>query len=200
MRFLRRSLMTVTLIGLAVAYGCADHQMSWPTRKPMSGPRLGDRDAAQAANQDGLEKAANEDWPSAGEAFQRALDHDLSFPAAWNNLGITYLHRGKYYDAAWAFTRASKLAPKAVEPRVNLGLVFEAVGSPERAITAYDEALTLRPNDHDVMSHLANAKLRAGEQDHSLRELLKRVAAIENDADQARWAKEQLARMAQKEH
>ena len=92
---------------------------------------------------------------------------------------------------AWAYTHAVKLAPKSIEPRVNLGLLYETVGSQDRAIEAYEAALSIRPDNAELMSHLARAKIRA--QDGSVRILLNHLADTATDPELVQWARHHLA-------
>lgn len=186
--------MTVIVSLLAVS-GCATFTPSRVEPRSMASSTLSNRHAAQAANQRGLDRVAAGDLTAANEYFRTAVETDVGLAAAWNNLAITHLKAGRYYDAAWALQSAIKLAPEAVQPKVNLGLLFERVGWRTRAIEVYETALNQRPEDPAFLRRLARAKIRAGVRDGSLRTLLDRLATLATQPDEIRWARAELEKL-----
>ena len=59
-----------------------------------------------------------------------------------------------------------------VEPRNNLGLVFEAVGKLGDAAKWYEEALVLEPDTPEIVGNLARIYVRENRCDDRTRELL----------------------------
>lgn len=183
------------IVSLLAVSGCATFTPSRVEPRPMASLPGSNRHAAQAANQRGLDHVAAGDLTAASENFRQAVEADVGLAAAWNNLAITHLKAGRYYDAAWALQSAIKLAPEAVEPRINLGLLFERVGWRARAIEVYETALNQRPEDPDVLRRLARAKVRADVRDGSLRTLLDRLATMATRPDEIRWARAELEKL-----
>jgi Flp pilus assembly protein TadD len=114
---------------------------------------------------------------------------------AHNNLGKAYFHQDKLYLAAWEFQYAMKLMPNTPEPRNNLGLVFESAGKLDDAVASYDEAMRLEPDNVQFIGNLARARVRRGDRDDDLRELLDKLVMRETRPDWADWARGQLATM-----
>jgi len=134
-------------------------------------------------------------FPEAQKLLKEALDADVTFGPAHNNLGKAYYHQNEFYLAAWEFQYASKLMPDAPEPRNNLGLVLEAVGKMDEAINWYDQALQIRPDNPQFLGNDARARYRRGDHDDHLRQLLQELVEKDDRPDWSAWAREQLLRM-----
>ena len=188
-------LMASLVMQLPLAGGCA----SSPAREAgaeyetiSSDPRR-DADAAARHNADAMRRMADGDYAGAEVALKSALAADVMHGAAHNNLGKVYYHQGKLYLAAWEFQYAAKLMPGLPEPRNNLGLVFEAAGKLDDAVASYDEAMRLAPDDAQFIGNLARARVRRGDRDASVRDLLERLVLRETRPQWADWARARLA-------
>lgn len=84
--------------------------------------------AARDANERGLAFVEVEQFDQAEHAFREALQHDIRYAPAHNNLGLVLLTQGKVYDAAVEFRMASKLDPSATQPLANLARLYERIG------------------------------------------------------------------------
>ena len=62
-----------------------------------------------------------------------------------NTLGAWHLQEGRGEQARLALERSHILCPESVEPLLNLGVMYEAAGMPERAEASYRQALDLDP-------------------------------------------------------
>jgi Flp pilus assembly protein TadD len=150
---------------------------------------------SQRLNDEGLKDIAKGDWEGAERKFKRALDHDLYYSPAHNNLGLALMQQKRYYEAAWEFESAGKLAPTAVEPRINLGRLYEATGRMDAAIEQYESASKLAPQDGVPMRHLARAYVKAGHTDDRLKTALERILLIQGEPHWDTWARGQLVRL-----
>jgi Flp pilus assembly protein TadD len=151
-----------------------------------------DTDLARKLTAQGVELADQAKWPEAEARFKRALDADVTFGPAHNNLGTVYLHENNLYLAAWEFQYASKLMPYQPEPRSNLGLALEAAGKLDDAVDSYDEALKIEPDNPLFLGNSARARLRRGDKDSKVREILAKLAYVDTRPDWVRWAREKL--------
>ncbi len=146
---------------------------------------------AQKFNSEGLAAIEEDDLDAAAEAFRRALEADLWYAPAHNNLGLTLLKQGQAYPAAWEFHYAAKLMPHSACPLNNLGLVMERVGRLDEAIGFYTESLELSPDNIEVMGHLARAYVKSDRKDAEARHLLEALAYRGTEGWDL-WAREQL--------
>jgi Flp pilus assembly protein TadD len=128
-------------------------------------------------------------------SLKRALQADVTFGPAHNNLGKVYFHQKKLYLAAWEFQYAAKLMPHHPEPKNNLGLVLEASGQLDAAVENLQEALKLAPDHPELIGNLARIRLRRGDEGPEIRDLLQQVVVKDTRPEWVDWAKHKLALM-----
>ncbi len=150
---------------------------------------------AHRQNAQGLALIGDNDLDAAEETFRASLASDLSYSPAHNNLGLVLLRKKRYYEAAWEFDCAAKLAPNATEPRENLALLYENLGRLDQAIEGYEAVLEIDPNDLVAMRHLARAYVRAGKKPRRLKELLESLLLIPSDKQWDVWVRGQIIRL-----
>ncbi|HEX2457934.1 MAG TPA: tetratricopeptide repeat protein [Vicinamibacterales bacterium] len=68
--------------------------------------------------QDGL-------WKEAAYRWEKAVEIDPTYPAAWNNLAIAYEQQGNFEQARKAYEKALQLDPKNMMIRQNYDLFKE---------------------------------------------------------------------------
>ena len=83
------------------------------------------RSSAKSQVDFGIKVAQNGLWKEATYRWQRAVEIDPSYAAAWNNLGIGYEHEGRFDDARKAYEKAVALDPKNLLIRQNYDLFKE---------------------------------------------------------------------------
>lgn len=94
--------------------------------------------------------------------LRRALSVDPQYARAHAELGQIYRDSGRIHAAIENFQTACKLEPTA-DLYVQLGEACTEDGRFETAISAYSEALALRPKDLSLLSRLARAEASRGE-------------------------------------
>jgi Tfp pilus assembly protein PilF len=181
--------LTLGLVGCA---GSTDPEPPAAEHLPATQPGT-ERDLARARNARGVRLLRERRYPEAERALKDALAADAAFGPAHNSLGDVYFHQSKFYDAAWEFQYAAKLMQNQAEPRNNLGLVFEQVGKLDDAIGWYQRAVALEPNNTSVIGNLARARLRRGDSDEEVRDLLLSLISRDSRPEWVNWAKERLA-------
>jgi protein O-mannosyl-transferase len=95
-----------------------------------------------------------------GEAeFRRAIAVAPKYAPSWNSLGVALASQGLARDAEAeaAFREASRLSPRMVDARANLGLLYLRAGRYADAIAPLREALTLDPSQTAVWNNLGRA-------------------------------------------
>jgi len=155
--------------------------------------------AAERLNRRGL-RAVEDGEPAAAERFFReSLSEDLYYAPAHNNLGLILVQTDRHYEAAWEFDYAAKLVPRALEPRANLGLLYERVGQLDRAMDAYEAALKIEPENLVTMRHLARAMIKADRRGDRLKTLLERLLQVPGDTQWDAWVRGQVIRVGRPE-
>jgi Flp pilus assembly protein TadD len=83
------------------------------------------RSDAKAQVDFGIKVAQNGLWKEATYRWEKAVQIDPTYAAAWNNLGIGYEHDGRFEEARQAYEKAVKLDPKNILIRQNYDLFKE---------------------------------------------------------------------------
>lgn len=87
---------------------------------------LADRRSEARAQVDfGIELAQKQLWKEAEFRWEKAVELDPTYAAAWNNLGIAYEQQGKFDDAKKAYEKASSLDSKNTFIRQNFDMFME---------------------------------------------------------------------------
>jgi Flp pilus assembly protein TadD len=160
-----------------------------------AGGQVRDSALARSLTEQAMEQIAQSKWPQAEALLQKAIEADVMFGQAHNNLGTVYVHENNLYQAAWEFQYAAKLMPYQPEPRSNMGLVLEEAGKLDEAVDSYDEALKIDPDNPQIVGNSARARVRRGDKDARVRELLGKVISADDRPDWVQWAREKLVLM-----
>jgi Flp pilus assembly protein TadD len=73
----------------------------------------------------GIKVAQNGLWKEATYRWEKAVEIDPTYAAAWNNLGIGYEQEGRFEEARKAYEKALALDPKNLMIRQNYDLFKE---------------------------------------------------------------------------
>ncbi len=84
-----------------------------------------ERSDARAQVEFGIEVCRSGLWQEAIYRWERAVEIDRSYAAAWNNLGIAYEHEGMFDKARDAYERALDLEPGNMMIQQNYDLFRE---------------------------------------------------------------------------
>ena len=195
---LMRGLVSILLTMLFVA-GCGGRS------EVVRGDELSaDTPLARKRNAAAFDKLQAGDLRGAERLLDEAIEADVGFGPARNNMGLLQFRRGNLYEAAWQFQTAIKLMPYQPEPRNNLGLVFERAGKLDDAVTEFAAAVELQPGNAEFLGNLVRSRVRRGdagraasEEDRRvMRELLGELVLRETRPEWRQWAELQLARLA----
>jgi len=83
------------------------------------------RSDAKSQVEFGIKVAQNGLWKEATYRWQKAVELDPTYAAAWNNLAIGFEHEGKFDEARQAYDKAVTLDPKNLLIRQNFDLFKE---------------------------------------------------------------------------
>ena len=84
-----------------------------------------DRELATAQVEFGIKVAQKKLWREAAYRFEKAVEIDPTYPAAWNNLAIAYEEQGNFDEANKAYAKAVELDPGNALIRQNYDLFKE---------------------------------------------------------------------------
>lgn len=94
------------------------------------------RESAKAQAQFGVDVAQRGLWREAIYRWERAVEIDPSYAAAYNNLAVAYEHEGQMDKARQAYEKALSIDPENVQIRQNFDLFKEindrAAANPEQ--------------------------------------------------------------------
>jgi tetratricopeptide (TPR) repeat protein/predicted Ser/Thr protein kinase len=109
-----------------------------------------------------LRMAGRESLDRAIAFFERALTHDPNYASAYAGLGAAYDLKGSFLTLPDLIVKAIEALRKAIELNPKLSNAYSWLGSAlgdlgrfDEAITAYEEALRLEPDDDGARSGLA---------------------------------------------
>lgn len=174
---------------LAFLAGCQDsNHMVVATP---SGP---DTAMARKLNDEAYGLIKQKKFTEAEPLLHKAVDADVMFGPARNNLGLVYFNLEKLYPAAWEFQNAIKLMPYQPEPRNNLGLVMERAGKNAQAAEAYEAARKMEPDNPMYIGNLARVKIRTGDRSEETKSLLQELVFKDSRPQWRDWAKMELLR------
>ena len=91
-------------------------------------PAVSARDARSQAKEQvdfGIKVAQSGLWKEAAYRWQKAVEIDPTYSAAWNNLAIAYEHQGNFTEAQKAYEKALELDPNNSQVRQNYELFKE---------------------------------------------------------------------------
>ena len=114
---MRRLILFSVVVLIAASARVATAQL--PAAQP------GDRTKSKEQVEFGIKVAQNGLWNEALYRWQKAVQLDPTYAAAWNNLAIAFEHEGKFDDAKKAYEQALQLDPKNLMIRQNYDLFKE---------------------------------------------------------------------------
>ena len=113
----------VAPLSLAAAGAAGSDLRNTRLRQPNAGDNA--RELAEAQVEFGIRVAQKKLWREATYRFEKAVEVDPTYAAAWNNLAIAYEEQGRFQDANKAYDRAVKLDPDNILIRQNYDLFKE---------------------------------------------------------------------------
>ncbi|MFP4354519.1 MAG: tetratricopeptide repeat protein [Phycisphaerae bacterium] len=205
-RPVREILLLLTTAAAALAVGCADRNdvESDVRYRTVRAEPLRDTRKAQDLNARGIEQLRAGDLDAAEKTFRQAIEADVSYGPAHNNLGKVYLQKKDLHPAALEFQAAIDRMPDHAGPLNNLAMTWEQawvvdpqLGSLDRAIELYRRAVQLDAENIRYKANLARALDRRGDRTDELRKLIDQILQQDTRADWLIWARKLQARLGQ---
>ena len=104
-----------------------------------------------------------ERWEEAVDAYNRVVDIDPGYAAAWNNLGLLQHRMGRYERAQACYRAALEADDSCCQAAFNLGSLHEDLSDHSTAIVWYRRALEMEPDYADAHFNLAGVLGKAGD-------------------------------------
>jgi Tfp pilus assembly protein PilF len=189
--------LSLILLAISLGAGCSSTTGSLGNSNTVTAGKVPrqDTETARKMTAHAVQFIEQSKWSDAKTALIEAVDADVTFGPAHNALGTLYLHDSNLYLAAWEFQYAAKLMPYQPEPRNNLGLVLEEAGKLDDAVDSYDQAIKIEPDNPQFVGNAARARIRRGDTDAKVRELLAKVVSTDLRPEWVSWAREKLVLM-----
>ena len=108
----------------------------------------------------------------AEKAFQKAMETEPEFAAAYNGLGITHYSAEKYDEAEKALKRAVELDPGRADYQNNLGQLYFKNDNLPLAEKHFRKSVTLAPDFSRAVNNLGFCLALEGKNDEALRTFL----------------------------
>ena len=106
-----------------------------------------------------------ERWETAVDAYERVVDIDPGYAAAWNNLGLLQHRMGRYERARACYSKALEVDDSCCQAAFNLGSLHEDLSDLSTAIGWYRRALEMEPDYADAHFNLAGVLGKTGQPD-----------------------------------
>ncbi len=110
--------------------------------------------SAEAQNHLGIALAMKGRLDEAIVSFNRAIQLNEGFAAAYSNLANALRGKGRTREAIAVLRRAIELNPEFTAAHNNLGIVLRDAGQLDEAIGAYRRAIEIDPNNADAQCNL----------------------------------------------
>lgn len=123
--------------------------------------RLGPREDAYRANNRGIARLEQFDYPAAAAAFRDALSLDDTLGIARVNLALALYYDQDFEGAAMAATVAARQLPSSPQPPYLLGLIARAENRPDDALGWFAEVQQQDPGDVGTNINLGQIHLEA---------------------------------------
>jgi tetratricopeptide (TPR) repeat protein len=95
--------------------------------------------------QRGREALSEGETATAIEHLTALIDHAPDFAEGWNARATAYFQAGDYGPSISDIARTLTLNPRHFGALAGLGMIFEELGQPERALEVYRAALAIHP-------------------------------------------------------
>ncbi len=158
----------------------SDHQLGRPNNAApiLHRAAVADPQSPEVQYNLGLALAAQEKWPAAIAAFQKAISLRPDYASAHNALGNCLRAMGQSQHAVDAYRRAVLLKPDFAGYWNNLGIGLQSLGQTPEATDAFHRALLIKPDYFEALSNLGNVQWLTG-RPHEAAETCRRAIALQ---------------------
>ncbi|MCB9840664.1 MAG: tetratricopeptide repeat protein [Phycisphaeraceae bacterium] len=101
-------------------------------------------------------------------AFERAIEMNPQYTAAYLAAGDIYREQGDYSSAERSYGQAAQIEPRNFDAQYSHGLALQLLSRFGEAVRAYLRALAIRPDDFQANLNIATAYLQLGDAEQGL--------------------------------
>ncbi|MGL5010235.1 MAG: tetratricopeptide repeat protein [Paracoccaceae bacterium] len=105
------------------------------------------------------------DLPAAIEHLTALTDHAPDFAEGWNARATAYFMAGEYGPSIDDIARTLTLNPRHFGALAGLGMIFEEIEKPEKALEVYRSALAIHPQMAGVLDSVERLETEIAGQD-----------------------------------
>ena len=113
----------------------------------------------------GQEAMAAGDFPAAIAHFTALVDHAPDFAEGWNARATAYYMEGEFGPSIEDIARTLTLNPRHFGALSGLGMIFQELDQPEKALEVYRAALAIHPHLGSVLEAVEALEKQTGGQD-----------------------------------
>ncbi len=105
------------------------------------------------------------DIPAAIEHLTALVDHAPAFAEGWNARATAYFMAGEFGPSIDDIARTLSLNPRHFGALAGLGMIFEQIEKPEKALEVYRTALAIHPHMEGVLESVKRLEIETAGQD-----------------------------------
>jgi tetratricopeptide (TPR) repeat protein len=105
------------------------------------------------------------DIPAAIEHLTALVDHAPDFAEGWNARATAYFMAGEFGPSIDDIARTLALNPRHFGALAGLGMIFEQIEKPEKALEVYRSALAIHPHMTGVLESVERLEIETAGQD-----------------------------------
>ena len=105
------------------------------------------------------------DLPAAIEHLTALTDHAPDFAEGWNALATAYFQAGEFGPSIEDIGKTLTLNPRHFGALSGLGMIFEDLGKPKKALEVYRAALAIHPHLTGILEAVKLLEAETGGQD-----------------------------------
>lgn len=113
----------------------------------------------------GRDALADGETEVAIEHLTALTDHAPDFAEGWNALATAWYHAGEFGPSVEDIARTLSLNPRHFGALSGLGMIFEEIGEPEKALEVYRAALAIHPQMQGVLDAVKRIEAETAGQD-----------------------------------
>ncbi|MBN2309973.1 MAG: tetratricopeptide repeat protein [Candidatus Hydrogenedentes bacterium] len=118
---------------------------------------------AESYYDDGLTASMKGDWARAARCFEKAIQLDAKFLAAYHQLARCYLREGQGQRAVHLLQQVVERKPDLAPPRLDLGYALISIGRVEEARQQFERLVAVDPGNGRAFLGLAKVSFEEGD-------------------------------------